>query len=150
MNPEETPESTPPVEQKAPRPKRPLGVYVISFVVGLQALALAAAGIWFTVGSFLLTPHSVASTVFMIVLLFAFAAGLAAVAVNAFKGLRWTRSAAFVWQLLMVAVAVPALLGGPVPLGLALVIPAVATIFFLFTPKVVEFSLLSNQDQAVL
>lgn len=150
MNPEETPESTPPMEQKVPRPKRPLGVYVISFVVGLQALALAAAGIWFTVGSFLLTPHSVASTVFMIVLLFAFAAGLAAVSVNAFKGLRWTRSAAFVWQLLMVAVAVPALLGGPVPLGLALVIPAVATIFFLFTPKVVEFSLLSNEDQSVL
>lgn len=150
MNPEETPESTPPMERKVPRPKRPLGVYVISFVVGLQALALAAAGIWFTVGSFLLTPHSVASTVFMIVLLFAFAAGLAAVSVNAFKGLRWTRSAAFVWQLLMVAVAVPALLGGPVPLGLALVIPAVATIFFLFTPKVVEFSLLSNEDQSVL
>jgi len=150
MNPDEQPDSTAPAGPLEPRPSRPLGVYVIAVVVGFQALALAAAGIWFTIGSFLLTPHSMASTVFMIVLLFALAAGLSAVAVNAFKGFRWTRSAAFVWQLLMVAIAVPALVNGAAPLGLVLLVPAVATIFFLFTPKVVAFSLRSNEDQAVL
>lgn len=119
---------------------RPLGVYVIAVVVGLEALAIAAIGVGSIVSAFTTPMYSAASGVFLIVLLLALAAGLAAVAFNAFKGMRWTRSAAFVWQLLMVALAVPALLEGNALLGLALLLPAVAAAYFLFTPKVVEFS----------
>lgn len=119
---------------------RPLGVYVVALVVGLEALAIAAIGVGSIVSALTTPMFSAASGVFLIVLLLALAAGLAAVAFNAFKGMRWTRSAAFVWQLLMVALAVPALLEGNTLLGLALLLPAVAAAFFLFTPKVVEFS----------
>lgn len=119
---------------------RPLGVYVVAAVVGLEALALAAIGVGSIVSAFTSPMHSVASGVFLIVLLLALAAGMGAVAFNAFKGMRWTRSAAFVWQLLMVAIAVPALLEGNTLLGLAMVLPAVAAAYFLFTPKVVAFS----------
>ncbi|ALE07908.1 hypothetical protein AL755_16360 [Arthrobacter sp. ERGS1:01] len=119
-------------------------------MVALEALALAAAGIWFIVGAFTQTAQSLPSTVFLIVLVFALAAGLGAVAVNAFKGYRWTRSAAFVWQLLMVAIAFPALLGGSTLIGLVLLLPPLAVIYFLFTPKVVAYSLRTGGGQPIL
>lgn len=129
---------------------RPLGVFVITVVVGLEALALGILGIW-SIFSLLTQPsHSMASSIFLTLLLLGMAAGLAAVAVNAFKGLRWTRSAAFVWQLLMVAIAVPALLEGQVLLGLALLLPPLAVAYFLFTPKVVDFSLRTTAEGTVL
>jgi len=154
MNPPEQPESAHPNGPKsgsdASPTGRPPGVYVIAAVVGLEALALAAAGIWFIVGAFTQTTQSLPSTVFLIVLVFALAAGLGAVAVNAFKGYRWTRSAAFVWQLLMVAIAFPALLGGSTLTGLALLLPPLAVIYFLFTPKVVAYSLRTGGGQPIL
>ncbi len=123
---------------------------MVSAVVGLQALALAAVGVVFTVAAFTQPSLSLAGTIFLIVLVFALAAALAAVAVNAFRGLRWTRSAAFVWQLLMVAIAVPALVNGSVLTGLVLLLPALAVVFYLFTPKVVEFSLRTGGGQPLL
>lgn len=129
---------------------RPLGVFVIAGVVGLEALALGVLGVWSIVSLLTQPSFSMASSIFLTVLLVGLAAGLAAVAVNAFKGLRWTRSAAFVWQLLMVAIAVPALLEGQVLLGLVLILPPLAVAYFLFTPKVVEFSLRTGSEGSVL
>ncbi len=131
-------------------PRRPLGVYVIASIVGLQALALAVAGVVFTFAAFNQPSISIAGTVFLIVLVFALAAGLAAVSVNAFKGFRWTRSAAFVWQLLMVAIAVPALLNGSTLTGLVMGVPAIAVIYYLFTPRVVAYSLRAGGGQQLL
>lgn len=130
--------------------RRPLGVYVVAGVVGLEALALAVIGVVSIVSALSTPMHSAASGVFLIVLLLALSAGLGAVAFNAFKGMRWTRSAAFVWQLLMVAIAVPALLEGNTLLGLAMVLPAVAAAYFLFTPKVVEFSQRTGVENNVM
>ncbi|NVM95552.1 hypothetical protein [Arthrobacter wenxiniae] len=154
VNPAEQPDPGP-RDNTAPGPqgspaRRPPGVYVISGVVGLQAVALAVAGVVFTVAAFTQPSLSIAGTVFLIVLVFALAAGLAAVSVNAFKGFRWTRSAAFVWQLLTVAIAVPSLLNGSTATGLVLLLPALAVIFYLFTPRVVEFSLRAGGGQPLL
>lgn len=132
------------------RATRPLCVYVITAVLALQALAIGSIGVISTISAFTTPMESAASGVFFIVLLFALAAGLAAVSGNAFKGMRWTRSAAFVWQLLMLAIGVPALLEGNILLGAAMVLPAVATAYYLFTPKVVEYSQRSNADTPVL
>ncbi|MGP9502544.1 hypothetical protein ACT3TS_10060 [Specibacter sp. AOP5-B1-6] len=129
---------------------RPAGVYVVAAVVGLEALAMGAIGVWSIFSAFLQPPRSIASAVFLTVLLLALAAGLAAVAVNAFRGFRWTRSAAFVWQLLMVAIAMPALMEGHIAVGLLLLLPPLAAAFFLFTPRVVAFSLRSGGENNVL
>ncbi len=129
---------------------RPVGVYVITVVSALQALAIGTIGVISTISAFTTPMVSAASGVFFIVLLFALAAGLAAVSRNAFKGMRWTRSAAFVWQLLMVAIGIPALLEGNFLLGAAMVLPAVVTAYYLFTPRVVEFSQRGNADAPVL
>lgn len=125
---------------------RPLGSYVIAGVVGLEALALGAATVWAIVSAAVTPAFSVASGIFLIVLLAAMTAGMSAVAVNAFKGMRWTRSASFVWQLLMVALAVPALLEGNIVLGLVMLLPAVACAYYLFTPTVVAFSQRTSAD----
>lgn len=129
---------------------RPPGVFVITAVLGLESLALAVAGIWSTIGLFSQKPYSMASAVFLVVIVFALAAGLAAVAVNAFKGNRWTRSATFVWQLLMVTIAVPALLNGATMVGLVFLVPPLVATYFLFTPKVVAFSLKAGGEHPVL
>ena len=154
QNPSEQPDPQPQDAQKSHALEqhlaRPVGVYVITVVLGLEALGLAAAGVWFTIGVFTQTPHSMASAIFLIVLIFALAAALAAVTLNAFKGFRWTRSAAFVWQLLMVAIAMPALLSGATFTGLALLLPALAAIYYLFTPTVVAFSLRAGGEHPVL
>lgn len=139
--------SSAPLEAGRPRP---LGVYVISGVLALQALAVGFIAAVSIISAFTTPMASVASGVFFIVLLAGLAAGLAAVAVNAFRGMRWTRSAAFVWQLLMLAIGVPALLEGNFLLGGAMVVPAVATAYFLFTPTVVEFSQRSTSQPPVL
>ncbi|MGA7205004.1 MAG: hypothetical protein WBX27_10280 [Specibacter sp.] len=133
-----------------PSTSRPPGVYVIAAVVALESLGMAGAGVWFTIGLFTQAPLSMASAIFLIVLVFALSAGLAAVAVNAFKGYRWTRSAAFVWQLLMVAISVPELLGGDTLIGLLLLLPPLAAMYYLFTPRVVTFSQRTGGDQPVL
>lgn len=126
--------------------RRPFGVYVVAGVVGLEALALGIMAVWAIVSAISAPMFSAASGVFLIVLIAAMTAGLAAVAVNAFKGMRWTRSAAFVWQLLMAALAVPALLEGNVLLGLVMLLPAVAAAYYLFTPTVVAFSQRTGVD----
>lgn len=129
---------------------RPTGVVVVAAVVGLEALALAVLGAYAIYAALTQPMFSVASGVFLIVLMLGLAAGLAAVSVNAFKGMRWTRSAAFVWQLLMVAIAVPALLEGNFLLGFVLLLPPVAAAYYLFTPKVVAFSQRTTAEQQIL
>ncbi|WP_425860645.1 hypothetical protein [Arthrobacter sp. TWP1-1] len=126
--------------------RRPFGVYVVACVVGVEALALGIAAVWAIISAISAPMFSAASGIFLVVLIAAMAAGLAAVAINVFKGMRWTRSAAFVWQLLMAALAVPALLEGNVLLGLVMLLPAVAAAYYLFTPTVVAFSQRTGGD----
>ncbi len=151
--PAEEPESDNPdgpvVQAPADKATRPLGVVVVAVVVGLEALALAVLGVYSIYAAFTQPMFSPASGIFLIVLLVGLAAGLAAVSVNAFRGMRWTRSAAFVWQLLMIAIAVPSLLEGNVLLGLVLLLPPLAAAYYLFTPKVVSFSQRTAAESSV-
>ncbi len=133
-----------------PSGTRPWGVVVVALVVALEALALAAAAIWFIVGILTSTPASLPSAIFMIVLLAGLAAGLGAVAVNHFRGYRWTRSAAFVWQLLMLTIAIPTLLSDQILLGIVLLVPPLAVLVLLFTPKAVAFTLRTGGEPPVL
>lgn len=129
---------------------RPAGVVVVAVVVGLEALALLVVGLYSIYAALTQPVFSPASAIFLTVLLLGLGAGLSAVAVNAFKGMRWTRSAAFVWQLLMVAIAVPALIEGNVPVGLLLLLPPLAAAYYLFTPKVVAYSQRTAAENQVL
>ncbi|MCZ2402791.1 hypothetical protein IV498_06215 [Paenarthrobacter sp. Z7-10] len=119
-------------------------------MLALESLAVLAVAVWYIVELLRVTPVSMGGAIFMIVLLFGAAIGLGAVAINLYRGYRWTRAAAFVWQLLMLAIAVPILLAGrPLP-GLTLLLPAFVVAVLLFTPKVVAFTLRSRGGTPVL
>lgn len=158
QNPSDVPGSTAPETKRGFQPPehsagelvRPAGVCVVAIVVGLEALALAVLAAYSIYAALTQPMFSMGSGLFLIVLMLGLSAGLAAVSVHAFKGMRWTRSAAFVWQLLMVAMAVPALLEGNVLLGLVLLLPPVAAAYYLFTPKVVAFSQRTTAEHQVL
>lgn len=120
---------------------RPLGIIVISAVVLLEALALlVAAGLY---AFQLLTGAPVASfwgAVFTLGLLLAFSLWLFAVGHFLFRGYRWTRAAALVAQLFVLTIGVPTITGGLPLAGLAMVVPALAAIVFLFEKKVLAFA----------
>lgn len=123
---------------------------VAAVLVGLEAAALLGVGVWLVVQMLTTAPVSMGSAIFLVVLVFGFGAGLAAVAANLCRGFRWTRSAAFVWQLLMLTIAVPILLAGQVLAGVLMIVPALVVAVLLFTPSVVAFTLRTGAEPPVL
>lgn len=120
---------------------RPIGVIVISLVVLLEALALLAAAGLYTFQ--LVSGAPVASfwgAVFTLGLLLVFSAWLFAVGHFLFRGYRWTRAAALVAQLFVLTIGIPTMTGGLPLAGLAMIVPALATIVFLFEKKVLAFA----------
>lgn len=133
-----------------PLTKRPIGVVVAAIIVGLEALALLAAGVMLLTALFTQPQQSMASSIFLVVLVIGIAIALGAVGLNFFKGYRWTRSAVFVWQLLIVAIAFPAFSSGAPILGAVMASPAIAVAVLLFTPTVVQFTLRTGQPDKTL
>lgn len=121
--------------------RRPNGITVISVVVLLEALALLSAAAWYAFE--LLTGAPVLTfwgAVFTLGLLLAFSAWLFAVGHFLFRGYRWTRAAALVAQLFVLTIGFPTMTGGLVWQGLAMIVPALAAIIFLFQKDVVAFA----------
>ncbi|MDI2019586.1 hypothetical protein PJL18_00077 [Paenarthrobacter nicotinovorans] len=120
---------------------RPRGILIISVVVVLEALALLAAAAWY--GFELLTGAPVLTfwgAVFTFVLLLAFSTWLFAVGHFLFRGYRWTRAAALVAQLFVLTIGFPTMTGGLVFQGLAMILPALAAIIFLFQKDVISYA----------
>ncbi|WP_425452071.1 hypothetical protein [Arthrobacter silvisoli] len=130
---------------------RPVGIIVISIVVVLEALALlTAAGLY---AFQLVSGAPVASfwgAVFTLGLLLVFSAWLFAVGHFLFRGYRWTRAAALVAQLFVLTIGVPTMTGGLPLAGLAMIVPALATIGFLFEKKVLAFASRTGGSSAAL
>ncbi len=80
---------------------------VAAVVVGLEALALVAAGLVLGVDLFLETPASVVAGLFLAVLVLLFGAALVPVALGLWRGRRWSRAPAATWQLLQASIALP-------------------------------------------
>ncbi|MBP2265211.1 hypothetical protein J3A64_000675 [Pseudarthrobacter sp. PvP004] len=131
--------------------RRPLGIVIISVVVGLEALALLGAAAWYAFellsGAPVLTFWG---AVFTLGLLLAFSAWLFAVSHFLFRGYRWTRAAALVAQLFVLTIGFPTVTGGLLLPGLAMLIPAVAAIIFLFQKDVVAYASRTGGTTAAL
>ncbi|MCC9176132.1 hypothetical protein [Arthrobacter sp. zg-Y750] len=117
-------------------PKRTPAVLVISAVLVLEALCLLAFAGWYGYELATSTPLSMGGAIFTLVFAVALAVWLLAVGHFFFRGYRWTRSAAVVWQLFVVIIAVPTLQAGLVLAGLAMLLPAAAVLVLLFTKPV--------------
>jgi len=129
--------------------KRPVSVTIISLAVVFEALLLLAAAAWFVTGLLTQTPLSLGGTIFQLVLILIFAVWLLAVGHFMFRGYRWTRAAAVVWQVFMVVLAVPTLNAGQVLLGLVLLVPAVVVAVLIFGRPVTGFLVKGSGPQAL-
>ncbi|EMY35679.1 hypothetical protein D477_003253 [Arthrobacter crystallopoietes BAB-32] len=105
----------------------------------LEALALLGAAAWFVYGLMTQTPTSLGGAVFQLVLMVLLAGWLLAVGHFFFRGYRWTKAAALVWQLFVLVIAFPTLTGGLVLPGLLLLLPAAAVVLLIFTRPVTAY-----------
>lgn len=119
--------------------KRPVAVIVISLVLVLEALALLGAAAWFVYGLMTQTPLSMSGAIFQLVLLLLLAGWLLAAGHFFFRGYRWTRAAALVWQLFVIVVAFPTLTSGLILPGLLLLLPAAVVLLLIFTRPVTDY-----------
>ena len=118
------------------KPPRTPAVLVISAVLVLEALCLLGFAAWYGYQLATSTPLSMGGAVFTLVFAVALAVWLLAVGHFFFRGYRWTRSAAMVWQLFVIIIAVPTLQAGLILAGLGLLLPAAAVLLLLFTKPV--------------
>lgn len=141
----ESDRSTPPSTgggEPAPgqRGARPSAITLISVIVLLEAIALLGVAAWYVYELFTSTPASFGGAIFTLALLIAISVSLLAVSHFLYRGYRWTRSAALVWQLFMLTIAVPTLGAGLVLLGLALLVPPLLVLLLLFDKRTIAFA----------
>jgi hypothetical protein len=114
-------------------------VIVISLVLVLEALALLGAAAWFVYGLMTQTPLSMGGAIFQLVLLLLLAGWLLAAGHFFFRGYRWTRAAALVWQLFVIVIAFPTFTSGLVLPGMLLLLPAAVVLLLIFTRPVTDY-----------
>ncbi|WP_312179466.1 hypothetical protein [Arthrobacter sp.] len=134
-----------PQDSTAPT-SRPAAVNLISAILVLEALGLLAVAGWYVYNLLTATATSLGGAIFSLILILAVAAWLLVVGHFFFRGMRWTRAAALVWQLFMVAIAVPTLQGGVVLVGLLLLLPPAAILLLLFTKPVIAWTSRTNSE----
>lgn len=140
--------------EAAPEPpssrSRPAGAMLIAAILLLEALGLFTAAGWYLYGLLTSTPTSLGGAVFTMVFLVVLAIWLLFVSYHLLRGYRWTRSAALVFQLFMIVIAVPTLSAGVVMVGVALLLPAAAVVLLLFTKPVLAHTTRTADNPKVL
>ncbi|WP_350347205.1 hypothetical protein ABIQ69_11245 [Agromyces sp. G08B096] len=111
---------------------------VLSALLFLEAAAMVAIVFWLVVDLFSFEPSSYATAVALIVIAAIGAIWTVAVAVASLRRAHWARSAAIVWQVLQVSVAVGAFQGlfARPDVGWALLVPAIVVVGLLLWPPV--------------
>lgn len=125
---------------------RPGAVALISAILVFEALALLGVAGWYIYNLINSTATSFGGAVFSLFLIVLVAVWLLVVGHFFFRGMRWTRAAALVWQLFMIVIAVPTLQGGVVLVGLVLLLPAAAVILLLFSKPVIAWTSRTSGD----
>lgn len=125
---------------------RPGAVALISAILVFEALALLGVAGWYIYNLINSTAASFGGAVFSLFLIVLVAVWLLVVGHFFFRGMRWTRAAALVWQLFMIVIAVPTLQGGVVLVGLMLLLPAAAVILLLFSKPVIAWTSRTSGD----
>ncbi|MEV7647993.1 hypothetical protein [Arthrobacter sp. NPDC089319] len=118
---------------------RPIAIKIIAAAVALEALALLAGAALYGYGLATQTPISLAGSLFLLVLMLVFGIWLLVVGHFLFRGYRWTRAAALVWQVFVVVVAISMIQGGQLALGPVLLVAAGAAFVLLLTKPVTAF-----------
>lgn len=118
---------------------RPRAITAIVILLLIEALTLLAVAVWYVAGMLTSTGYAVGVAVFTLVLLLLMAGWLLAISYYLFRGYRWTRAAALVWQLFLIVLAFPLLNADLLLPALIMIVPAAVILILLFTRPVVAF-----------
>lgn len=110
---------------------------VVATIVCAESIVVIVYGSVLGIGTLVSRPSSLLGSVVLSFLVVLLGVGVASVGVGIWRGQRWSRSPALVWQGLQAAVGVPALPVRPL-IGVPLVLAAVLVAGGLFVPGVVE------------
>ncbi len=128
---------------------RPIAIKIIAIAVVLEALALLAGAALYGYGLATHTPISLAGSLFLLVLMVVFGIWLLVVGHYLFRGYRWTRAAALVWQVFVVVVAISMIQGSQLVLGPVLLVAAGASFVLLLTKPVTAFLVKGSAPRAL-
>ena len=119
--------------------KRPFGLVLAAVLVGLEGLFVGALAARLGLALVSGETRSLVTSVALFALVAAAAIWVIFVALNLFRGKRWSRSAGVFWQLIQLAVATGSFSGqfGSQAIGWSLIIPSVLVLALLFSKKVV-------------
>lgn len=123
-------------EQSAPRSP---ALIVLAVILALEALALAGATVFFVIELLVDSSASIASAIALAVIAAIAAVWVGAIVRGLLLGQAWTRAAAIVLQILVIALGIGSV-QGPEPrpdLAAALIVPAAIALVLLFTKSVV-------------
>ncbi len=110
---------------------------VVAATVLAESIVVVGYGFVLGIDTLVGSPVSRAGSAFLALLVVLLGAGVAAVGVGVWRGQRWSRAPALVWQVLQTAVAAPALESRP-QVGVPLFVASVLVVVGLFVPGVLE------------
>lgn len=118
--------------------RRPPALLALAALLAAEALLVWAAAAWLVFELLTATPTSLAGAVAILVLVVVAALWVSAIAWGALRARSWIRGAALTWQLVQIFVAIGCFQGlyARVDVGWALLLPSLAVIVLLFTPRV--------------
>lgn len=118
--------------------RRPRALLALAGLLAAEALLLWAAAGWFVFEMLTATPTSLASAGAILALVLVAALWVSVIAWGALRARSWIRGAALTWQLVQIFVAIGCFQGlyARVDIGWALLLPSLAVIVLLFTPRV--------------
>ncbi len=125
---------------KAARGTRHPLMVLLAVIVFAEFLLLVAATGFLVIELLVATPSSFPTAIALTVVVAIAAVWLAVITLNILRCQPWVRSAALVWQVLQIAVAIGSFQGlfARQDIGWLLLIPAVVAIILLFTRPVIE------------
>ena len=118
--------------------RRPPALLALAALLAAEALLVWLAAAWLVFELLTATPTSLAGAVAILVLGVVAALWVSAIAWGALRARSWIRGAALTWQLVQIFVAIGCFQGlyARVDVGWALLLPSIAVIVLLFTPRV--------------
>lgn len=109
----------------------------VAAIIGAESIVMVVYGFVLGIDTLVAKPTSLAGAAFLAVLVVLLGAGLGAVALGVWRGQRWSRSPALVWQALQASLALPAV-GLPPQVKIPLLVAAVVAAVGVFLPGVVD------------
>jgi len=129
--------------------ERPRAAGILAIIVFAEAVAILGVGVWWVVTSLGSDGRDLAAGLFFAACLVGLAFFLLQAGRGVLDGRSWSRAAVVLWQILQIGIAVGTFNGaeGPVPLALAMFLPALVALIIVFRRPTREWLARERQEK---